>query len=196
MQMPSTTKCFQTVANPFLRQRGRAPGALSHMVSANLRARALAPIVREIWAAGNMSYNAVSRELNRRQVPTLRGGKKWYPMTAGRLLVRLEQTGLIRIRRQAACSLLELASRESRSTQRRCDRSSSVEELAGRPCCLSIATDPIAAVFVLWAWWFSRASTQVANCARCLRIVKMRLECLGHIRECSKAHILNPFSCT
>jgi hypothetical protein len=93
------------------------------MVSANLRARALAPIIREIWAAGYMSYNAVSRELNRRQVPTLRGGKQWYPMTAGRLLVRLERTGLIRVRRQPAWSLLELASRESRSTQRRCDRS-------------------------------------------------------------------------
>ena len=109
MQMPAATKCFQTFANPFSRQRGRAPGALSHMVSANLRARALAPIIREIWAAGYMSYNAVSRELNRRQVPTLRGGKKWYPMTAGRLLMRLERTGLIRIRRQSACSLLELA---------------------------------------------------------------------------------------
>ena len=33
-----------------------------------------------------MSYNSVSRELNRRNVPTLRGGKQWYPMTAGRLL--------------------------------------------------------------------------------------------------------------
>ena len=128
METPSATNCFQTFASPFSRQRGRAPGALSHMVSANLRARALAPIVREIWAAGHMSYNAVSRELNRRQVPTLRGGKKWYPMTAGRLLMRLERTGLIRIRRQSACSLLELASRESRSTQRRCDRSSNVIE--------------------------------------------------------------------
>ena len=64
MEMPSATKCFQTFANPVSRQRGRAPGALSHMVSANLRARALAPIIREIWAAGYMSYNAVSRELN------------------------------------------------------------------------------------------------------------------------------------
>jgi len=107
------------------------------MVLANLRARALAQIIREIWAAGYMSYNAVSRELNRRQVPTLRGGKQWYPMTAGRLLVRLERTGLIRIRRQPACSLLELASRESRSTQRRCDRSPDVIEdvwLAGTVC--------------------------------------------------------------
>ena len=133
MEMPSATKCFQTFASPFSRQRGRAPGALSHMVSANLRARALAPIIREIWAAGYMSYNALSRELNRRQVPTLRGGKKWYPMTAGRLLVRLERTGLMRIRRQSACSLLELASRESRRTQRRRDRSPDFAEGLLRP---------------------------------------------------------------
>ena len=86
------------------------------MVSANLRAQALAPIIRDIWAAGYMSYNAVSRELNRREVPTLRGGKQWYPMTAGRLLVRLERTQLIRIRRHPVCSLLKLASRESGST--------------------------------------------------------------------------------
>jgi hypothetical protein len=83
------------------------------MVAANLRARAMAPVVREIWADGFMSYNAVSRELNRRNVPPLRGGKQWYPMTAGRLLVRLERTGLIRIRRRASRqSLLNLALRE------------------------------------------------------------------------------------
>ena len=87
------------------------------MVSANLRARALAPIVGEIWAEGYVSYNALSRELNRRQVPTLRGGKQWYPMTAGRLLVRLERTGLIRIRHQPARgSMLELAPRERAGT--------------------------------------------------------------------------------
>jgi hypothetical protein len=87
------------------------------MVSANLRARAFAPIVREIWAEGHMSYNSLSRELNRRQVPTLRGGKQWYPMTAGRLLVRLERTALIRIRHQPARgSMLELASRERAGT--------------------------------------------------------------------------------
>ena len=53
--------------------RGRAPGALSHMVAANLRTRALAPVVRDIWAAGFMSYHAMSRELNRRRVPTPSG---------------------------------------------------------------------------------------------------------------------------
>ena len=66
------------------------------MVAANLRARALAPVVRDTWAAGFMSYHAMSRKLKRRRVPTLRGGKQWYPMTAGRLLVRLERAGLIR----------------------------------------------------------------------------------------------------
>lgn len=101
------------LANRISRRRGQAPGALSHMVAANLRACALAPIVREIWADGFMSYNAMSRELNRRNVPTLRGGKHWYPMTAGRVLVRMERTGLIRIRRPFACgSLLQHASRE------------------------------------------------------------------------------------
>jgi hypothetical protein len=102
MEKHSATKRRSPLENPVSRPRGVSPGALSHMVSANLRARALAPVIREIWAAGYMSYNAVSRELNRRQVPPLRGGKQWYPMTAGRLLVRLERTGLIFIRRQPA----------------------------------------------------------------------------------------------
>jgi hypothetical protein len=89
---------------------GRASGPLSHRVAANLRARALAPVIREIWAEGFMSYNALSRELNRRQVQPLRSGKQWYPMTAGRVLVRLERTGLIRIRRRPRRgSLLDLA---------------------------------------------------------------------------------------
>src|SRR5215475_2160682 len=101
MQNAVTNQMHLTVVNPVSCQRGRAPGALSHMVAANLRARALAPVVREIWAEGHMNYNALARELNRRQVSPLRGGKQWYPMTAGRLLLRLERTGLIRIRRPA-----------------------------------------------------------------------------------------------
>jgi hypothetical protein len=43
-------------------------------------------------------------------VPTLRGGKQWYPMTAGRLLARLERAGLICIRRPVSGgSFLNLA---------------------------------------------------------------------------------------
>jgi hypothetical protein len=62
---------------------------LAHKLAANLRARTLAPVIQELRAAGFISYNAVSRELNRRQVPTLRRGKRWYPTTVSRLLVRL-----------------------------------------------------------------------------------------------------------
>jgi hypothetical protein len=97
MQKPSAAESRSTNVQLISARRGQAPGALSHMVAANLRALALASTIREIWAAGFMSYNAVSRELNRRNVPTLRGGKQWYPMTAGRLLVRLERTGLMPI---------------------------------------------------------------------------------------------------
>ena len=63
------------------------------MVAANLRARALAPVVRDIWAEGFMSYNALARELNRRRVRPLRNGKQWFPMTVGRVLVRLQRAG-------------------------------------------------------------------------------------------------------
>jgi hypothetical protein len=59
------------------------------MYAANTRALALSAVIQEIRAAGFISYNAVSRELNRRQVPTLRGGKQWYSTTVSRLLVRL-----------------------------------------------------------------------------------------------------------
>ena len=112
MEMPLVFNCFVREA-PSLRKRGQAPGALSHMVAATLRASELASVVREIWAEGYMSYNALARELNRRQVPPLRGGKQWYPMTAARLLERLERTGQIRIRRPADRDLLlQLAVRQ------------------------------------------------------------------------------------
>jgi hypothetical protein len=54
-----------------------------------LRARALAPVIQELRTAGFVSYGAVARELNQRQVPPLRGGQRWYPMTVSRVLVRL-----------------------------------------------------------------------------------------------------------
>jgi hypothetical protein len=61
------------------------------MHAANMRARALSAIIQDIRAAGFISYNAVARELNRRRVPTLRGGRQWYPTTVSRLLVRLSK---------------------------------------------------------------------------------------------------------
>jgi hypothetical protein len=90
MGKPSPGKSGPALANRSSgRRRGRGSGALAHKVAANLRARALAPVIQELRAAGFISYNAVSRELNRRQVPTLRGGRRWYSTTVSRVLVRL-----------------------------------------------------------------------------------------------------------
>jgi hypothetical protein len=89
MGKPTAAKSDPALANRSSGRRGGGPGALSHKLAANLRARALAPVIQELRAAGFISYNAVSRELNRRQVPTLRRGKQWYPTTVSRLLVRL-----------------------------------------------------------------------------------------------------------
>jgi hypothetical protein len=54
-----------------------------------MRALALSAVIQEIRAAGFISYNAVARELNRLQVPSVRGGKQWYPTTVSRVLIRL-----------------------------------------------------------------------------------------------------------
>ena len=89
MRNPYTAKDNSALATRSSRRRGEAPGALTHMVAANLRARALAPVIQELRAAGFVSYGAVARELNQRQVPPLRGGQRWYPMTVGRVLARL-----------------------------------------------------------------------------------------------------------
>src|ERR1700704_4805989 len=64
-------------ANRSSGRRAGGPGALSHMVAANMRARALASVIQELRAADFVSYGAAARELNRRQLPTLRGGKRW-----------------------------------------------------------------------------------------------------------------------
>jgi hypothetical protein len=72
---------------------------LAHKLAANRRALALSAVIQEIRVAGFISYNAVARELNRRQVPTLRGGKQWYSTTVSRVLIRLAKMKIpIRIR--------------------------------------------------------------------------------------------------
>jgi hypothetical protein len=62
---------------------------LAHKHAANMRALALSAVIQEIRAAGFISYSAVARELNRLQVPSVRGGKQWYPTTVSRVLIRL-----------------------------------------------------------------------------------------------------------
>jgi hypothetical protein len=92
MGTPSSEK-----SGPAPTNRGSGPrdggrrGALAHKLAANLHARALSAVIQELRAAGFVSYNAVARELNLRQVPTLRHGKRWYPTTVSRLVVRLSK---------------------------------------------------------------------------------------------------------
>jgi hypothetical protein len=48
--------------------------------AANTRARVIAPVIREIRAAGHTSLRGIRWELNRLAVPTVRGGR-WRAMT-------------------------------------------------------------------------------------------------------------------
>jgi hypothetical protein len=66
----------------------RAAEALT--ASANERATKLAPIVKDIQAAGITSLNGIAEALNKRRVPTPRGGGHWYATQVRRLLARLE----------------------------------------------------------------------------------------------------------
>jgi len=90
MGMPSSGKSGPAPANRSSGRRGGGRrGALAHKHAANRRTLAWPAVIQEISVAGFISYNVVARELNRRQVLTLRGGKQWYATTVSRLLIRL-----------------------------------------------------------------------------------------------------------
>jgi hypothetical protein len=80
-----------------LRRRG-IPGALANMRAADSRAHALASTLRELKAAGFISHQALADELNRRGLPTARGGR-WRYTAVVRMLARL---GLLRSGKGAA----------------------------------------------------------------------------------------------
>ena len=63
-------------------------GALANKRAADSRARALVSIIRELGAAGFVSRRALADELNRRGIPTARGGH-WHYTTVARMLTRL-----------------------------------------------------------------------------------------------------------
>jgi hypothetical protein len=65
-------------------------GSLANKRAADVRARALASTLREIQAVGFISRRALADELNRRGVPTARGGR-WHRTTVERMLKRLGQ---------------------------------------------------------------------------------------------------------
>ena len=62
--------------------------AKANKAAAEAQAKALAPIIRELRAAGITSVRAIAAELNERKVVTARGGE-WHPTSVARLLARL-----------------------------------------------------------------------------------------------------------
>src|ERR1700730_12809241 len=63
-------------------------GALAGKRAADSRALALLPAIRELMASGFVSRRALAGELNRRGIPTARGGH-WHCTTVARMLTRL-----------------------------------------------------------------------------------------------------------
>jgi len=74
------------------RRRRKRQRALANKRAAGFRARALVQIIHEPLAAGFLSRRSLADELNRRGIPTARGGR-WHYTTVVRTLTRL---GLIR----------------------------------------------------------------------------------------------------
>ena len=70
--------------------RGLNDTAMASRKSADERAKALAPIVRELRDAGMVTLKELADELNKRKVPTVHGGR-WYHATVSRLLWRLRR---------------------------------------------------------------------------------------------------------
>ena len=69
-------------------RRGGGHGALALKQAAVSRALALAPTIRKLIADGFASQAALAVELNRRGVPTARGGS-WHLTSVERMLTRL-----------------------------------------------------------------------------------------------------------
>ena len=69
------------------RNRGYNGGTATKR-AADTRAMALAPVINELRAAGFTKLSAIADELNRQQVPTIRGAR-WRATTVARLLARL-----------------------------------------------------------------------------------------------------------
>ena len=73
--------------------KGRVNNGLASKQAADARARALASTVRELQANGYVSFSAIARELNEREMPTALGGE-WHPNSVKRLLPRLKRLAL------------------------------------------------------------------------------------------------------
>ncbi|MER2267052.1 recombinase family protein [Methylobacterium oxalidis] len=72
---------------PKVARQGHAAGLATRQERAARRAADLAPIIASIRAGGVESLNGIAAELNRREIPTARGGT-WSAVQVGRVLER------------------------------------------------------------------------------------------------------------
>jgi hypothetical protein len=81
---------------------GRGRGiSLANQLAADSFARNVLPTIQRLTAAGFISQRALANELNRRRIPTARGGS-WHYMTVRRVLLRLGLVAFGRTSRHAA----------------------------------------------------------------------------------------------
>jgi hypothetical protein len=73
----------------------RINNGLASKQAADARAKALASTIRALKGKHLVSFSAIARELNAREIPTAFGGK-WHPASVSRLLHRLERLELPR----------------------------------------------------------------------------------------------------
>jgi hypothetical protein len=69
---------------------GRINNGLASKQGADARAKALASTIRELQAKNLVSFRAIARELNEREIRTPQGGH-WHPSGVKRLLQRLQR---------------------------------------------------------------------------------------------------------
>ena len=74
---------------------GRINNGRASKQGADARAKALASTIRALQAKGYVSFSAIARELNAREIPTVLRGE-WHPASVSRLLHRLEVTRGVR----------------------------------------------------------------------------------------------------
>jgi hypothetical protein len=70
--------------------KGRINIGRTNKQAADARAKALASTIRALQAKGLVSFSAIARGLNQREIQTARAGK-WHPSGVDRLLRRLER---------------------------------------------------------------------------------------------------------
>jgi hypothetical protein len=75
---------------------GRINNGRASKQGADARAKALASTIRALQATGLVSFSAIARELNAREIPAALGGE-WHPASVSRVLHRLELSRRLRL---------------------------------------------------------------------------------------------------